>query len=117
LAIAQHAKIQPAQKPRKSLSTAISAAMIPQNHPLDSLKTLFLFAARKIQVSPENCLLIEDSANGVIAGRAAGMTVVGLCAGSHARAGHAQKLTDAGAHFTAGTWSEVFDVMSALSPP
>jgi hypothetical protein len=39
LAIAQHAKIQPAQKPRKSLSTAISAAMIPQNHPLDSLKT------------------------------------------------------------------------------
>jgi hypothetical protein len=40
LAISQHAKIEPASKPRKSLSTAISAAMIPQNHPLDSLKTL-----------------------------------------------------------------------------
>jgi len=27
---------------RKPLSTSISAAMIPQNHPLDSLKTLFI---------------------------------------------------------------------------
>jgi hypothetical protein len=40
LTISQHAKIQPAQKTKKSLSTTISAAMIPQNHPLDSLKTL-----------------------------------------------------------------------------
>src|SRR5437879_8336370 len=39
LVIPQHAKIEPASKPRKSLSTSISAAMIPQNHPLDSLKT------------------------------------------------------------------------------
>src|SRR5258708_7298518 len=38
-AISQHAKIEPASKPGKSLSTSISAAMIPQNHPLDSLKT------------------------------------------------------------------------------
>src|SRR5450631_3205507 len=30
LAISQHAKIEPASKPRKSLSTSISAAMIPQ---------------------------------------------------------------------------------------
>src|SRR5580692_11254605 len=39
LAISQHAKIEPPSKPRKSLSTSISAAMIPQNHPLDFLKT------------------------------------------------------------------------------
>ena len=38
-AISQHGKIEPASKPRKSLSTSLSAAMIPQNHPLDSLKT------------------------------------------------------------------------------
>ena len=38
-AIPQHAKINHPSKPRKSLSTAISAAMTPQNHPLDSLKT------------------------------------------------------------------------------
>src|SRR5258708_15682 len=42
-AISQHAKIEPASKPGKSLSTSISAAMIPQNHPLDSLKTHFIF--------------------------------------------------------------------------
>ena len=46
LAIPQHAKIKPASKPRKSLSTSISAAMIPQNRPLDSLKTLFSFAGK-----------------------------------------------------------------------
>src|SRR5216684_3166688 len=39
--ISQHVKIEPASKPRKSLSTSISAAMIPQNRPLDSLKTLY----------------------------------------------------------------------------
>jgi hypothetical protein len=39
LAISQHAKIKPPSKLRKSLSTSISAAMIPQNRPLDSLKT------------------------------------------------------------------------------
>ena len=37
--IPQHDKIKHTSKPRKSLSTATSAAMIPQNHPLDSLKT------------------------------------------------------------------------------
>jgi beta-phosphoglucomutase-like phosphatase (HAD superfamily) len=89
-----------------------SADMVERGKPHPDI---FLFAARKIQVSPENCLLIEDSASGVMAGRAAGMTVVGLCAGSHARPGHAQKLSDAGARFTAATWDEVFGVMSALS--
>src|SRR6266849_2815351 len=45
LAISQHAKIEPASNPRKSLSTSISAAMIPQNHPLDSLKTQLFWKA------------------------------------------------------------------------
>jgi beta-phosphoglucomutase-like phosphatase (HAD superfamily) len=89
-----------------------SADMVERGKPHPDI---FLFAARKIQIPPENCLLIEDSASGVVAGRAAGMTVVGLCAGSHSRAGHAQRLTDAGALFTADTWDEVFGVMSTLS--
>src|SRR6266700_3798353 len=38
-AISQHVKNQPASNPKKPLSTSIPAAMIPQNHPLDSLKT------------------------------------------------------------------------------
>jgi beta-phosphoglucomutase-like phosphatase (HAD superfamily) len=68
---------------------------------------IFLFAAERLKIAPENCVVIEDSVNGVRAGVAAGMTVVGLCAGSHVRAGHAQTLIDAGAHYTAQTWSDV----------
>jgi hypothetical protein len=43
--IPQHDKIQHASKPRKSFSTALSAAITPQNHPLDSLKTQEKLAA------------------------------------------------------------------------
>jgi beta-phosphoglucomutase-like phosphatase (HAD superfamily) len=68
---------------------------------------VFLFAAERLNIPPENCVVIEDSTNGVRAGIAAGMTVVGLCAGSHIRSGHAQKLVDAGAHYTAETWRDV----------
>ncbi len=39
---------------------------------------LFLFAAEQLGVEPSGCLVIEDSANGVRAGKAAGMTVVGF---------------------------------------
>src|ERR1700676_2937870 len=48
-AISQHAKIEPASKPRKSPSTGLIAAMIPQNHPLDSLKTLYFQAGVFLQ--------------------------------------------------------------------
>jgi HAD superfamily hydrolase (TIGR01509 family) len=37
---------------------------------------VYLEAARRIGVSPEACLVVEDSLNGVRSGRAAGMTVV-----------------------------------------
>ena len=36
---------------------------------------IFLIAARALGVHPENCLVLEDSINGVKAGRAAGMQV------------------------------------------
>ena len=37
---------------------------------------IFLTAARQLDLPPENCLVIEDSLNGLKAGRAAGMQVV-----------------------------------------
>ncbi len=37
---------------------------------------VYLEAARRLGVAPERCLVIEDSRNGVLAGRAAGMRVV-----------------------------------------
>ena len=40
---------------------------------------LFLFAAQQFQIHPKKCLVIEDSAHGVRAAKAAGMRVWGFC--------------------------------------
>ncbi len=59
---------------------------------------LFLFAAHNLGTDPETTLVIEDSANGVRAGLAAGMTVWGFVGGGHSHDGHVEQLTAAGAH-------------------
>jgi beta-phosphoglucomutase-like phosphatase (HAD superfamily) len=41
---------------------------------------LFLFAAQRMGVKPENCVVIEDSPFGVQAAQSAGMKVLGYCA-------------------------------------
>jgi HAD superfamily hydrolase (TIGR01509 family) len=69
---------------------------------------LFLFAAKQMQVSPDQCIVIEDSPTGVQAGVAAGMTVLGYAGGSHIQAGHQARLLDEGA-------IKVFEEMSELS--
>lgn len=48
---------------------------------------LFLYAAQKMGVAPERCLVIEDSIFGVRAARAAGMDVLGIT-GVHHDPGH-----------------------------
>lgn len=58
---------------------------------------IFLFAAAQLGVRPERCLVIEDSAFGVTAGRRAGMTVWGFLGGGHCFDGHGGRLRDAGA--------------------
>ncbi len=45
---------------------------------------LFLHAASRMHVAPRECIGVEDSAVGVAAGVAAGMTVIGFTGGSHA---------------------------------
>lgn len=60
---------------------------------------IFLYAANRIGVAPAECLVIEDSENGVRAGKAAGMIVCGFLGGSHIinRQAHAQRLKLLGA--------------------
>ncbi len=51
----------------------VSSDDVPAGKPAPDV---FLEAARRLGVPPERCLVVEDSLNGVLAGRAAGMTVV-----------------------------------------
>ena len=75
---------------------------------------IFLQAAAEIGVSPRECIIIEDSASGVIAGREAGATVIGLLAAGHIRDGHGTSLKDAGAHYLAADYVEVERIVRDL---
>jgi HAD superfamily hydrolase (TIGR01509 family) len=86
-----------------------SADMVERGKPHPDL---FLYAASKLEVEPASCVVIEDSASGVQAGIAAGMVVIGLCAASHLRAGHAARLAQAGASHVASTWAEVAELVA-----
>lgn len=73
---------------------AYSADLVPQAKPHPDI---FLYAAQALQVRPENCLAIEDSTNGIIAAKRAGMTAIGLTAGGHCLDSHEEELIQAGA--------------------
>src|SRR5215218_7233747 len=71
-----------------------SAKMVARGKPAPDL---FLLAARTMQVEPAACLVVEDSAPGIRAARAAGMTAIGFTGGSHCGARHDARLSEAGA--------------------
>jgi HAD superfamily hydrolase (TIGR01509 family) len=56
---------------------------------------LFLHAASQMNVTPAECVVIEDSTAGVQAALAAGMRVIGFAGGSHCGPDHAEKLRQA----------------------
>ena len=58
---------------------------------------IFLHAAKEFDTDPAACTVVEDSASGVAAGKAAGMRVIGFVGASHTYPGHADQLTEAGA--------------------
>lgn len=58
---------------------------------------IFLYTAEKLQTVPDQCLVLEDSENGVRAAHAAGMTVWGFLGGGHIFDGHGERLLGAGA--------------------
>jgi len=87
-----------------------SADLVPRGKPHPDI---FLYAADRIGVAPAHCLVIEDSPSGVRAGIAAGMTVLGLCAGAHIQSGHAERLKEAGASHVVASWEEATAFVAA----
>jgi beta-phosphoglucomutase-like phosphatase (HAD superfamily) len=72
-----------------------SGSMVARGKPAPDL---FLFAASEMGATAERTLVIEDSVNGVTAGKAAGMTVWGFVGGSHYAGRDGERLlADAGA--------------------
>ena len=75
---------------------------------------LFLHAAQALGVDPGECLVLEDSVNGVVAARRAGMRVWGFLGGGHAHDGLGARLTAAGAERLVQGWEEAAPLLAAL---
>ncbi len=73
---------------------------------------LFLHAAAALGVRPGDCLVLEDSVNGVVAARAAGMTVWGFMGGGHMDAASGARLSEAGAERLIRSWPEAGEALS-----
>ena len=86
-----------------------SSEMVANGKPAPDL---FLHAAAQLGVAPEHCLVIEDSVNGVKAGCAAGMQVIGFTGGGHADAGLSDRLSDAGAHAVVAEHDQVREMLA-----
>jgi HAD superfamily hydrolase (TIGR01509 family) len=89
-----------------------SADMVPRGKPAPDL---FLHAAAALGVDPLRCVVVEDSANGVRAARAAGMRVIGFTAGGHCLDGHAATLTSSGADVVIDAFADLRAAIDRLS--
>jgi HAD superfamily hydrolase (TIGR01509 family) len=75
---------------------------------------LFLHAAKSLGVPAQDCLVLEDSVNGIAAGRAAGMRVWAFCGGGHMDPRATQRLLSAGAERAVAGWGEAWNLLHAL---
>ncbi len=76
---------------------------------------LFLYAADALRLAPAHCLVLEDSANGVTAARAAGMQVWGFTGGGHMNDAAGARLIAAGAERLVPDWPEASRAFAALA--
>ncbi len=76
---------------------------------------VFLHAAEKFGVSPQNVVVIEDSVHGITGARAAGMRVIGFTGASHSYPSHADRLTDAGAETVIARMQDLPATVTALA--
>jgi len=89
-------------------SAVISVTNPTTLHALD----LFLHAARGLGAQPSRCVVIEDSVNGVLAGRTAGMIVWGFVGGRHCSEASGAELSEAGAERIVRDWPDFSAVLA-----
>jgi HAD superfamily hydrolase (TIGR01509 family) len=88
-----------------------SASEVPHGKPAPDL---LLHAAAKMNVQPRHCIVVEDSAVGVAASVAAGMTAVGFIGGSHAGPTLRDQLRAAGARMVISDMRELKGAVTDL---
>lgn len=66
---------------------------------------VFLKAAQKVGIPPQNCIVVEDADAGIAAAKNGGMTAVAI--GEAAKSGNA--------HFTLGTFADLLSVVEKLN--
>lgn len=86
-----------------------SSSMVTNGKPAPDL---FLLAAKELGFDPHDCIVFEDSAAGVTAAVAAGMTPVGYIGGDHLPPGHGDTLKAAGAVDIVADWSTAKQFLS-----
>jgi len=74
---------------------------------------IFLYAARKLGTAPRDCLVFEDSVNGVRAARAANMRVWGFSGGGHMDKASSDRLLAAGAERVVEHWDHLPALIAA----
>lgn len=63
-------------KIRKYFDATVSSDEVPRGKPAPDV---FLEAARRLEVDPNECLVLEDAVNGVVAAKTAGMKAIAVC--------------------------------------
>lgn len=89
-----------------------SADMVDRGKPAPDL---FLHASATLAIEPRRCVVVEDSANGVAAGKAAGMQVIGFTGGDHCPPDHATILMSNGAEVVIDDFAKLGSTISRLA--
>ncbi|MEQ8927130.1 MAG: HAD-IA family hydrolase [Fulvivirga sp.] len=75
---------------------------------------VYIYAAEKLGISAQDCLVIEDSISGCTAALDAGMTVIGFCGGKHITPQHQSALKELGVNEVALNSPDLINKISSI---